>query len=115
MDPARTRLSAPASASEASLLGSWIMSNCPWVCKSCESPVYHTKTVTPGSFSIELLLWLLFCLPGLIYSCWRIATRAQLASSATAPMRIAHMRALNCDFFIEWLIPHLSAVARLQH
>jgi hypothetical protein len=46
-----------------------------WICKSCENTSKYANTVTPGSFIVELALWLLFCLPGLIYSCWRIGAR----------------------------------------
>jgi DNA-directed RNA polymerase subunit RPC12/RpoP len=44
------------------------------VCASCGSEV-RAMQITPGSFGTELLLWLLFLLPGLIYSIWRIAGR----------------------------------------
>lgn len=30
---------------------------------------------TPGSFAIELILWFFVCLPGLIYSIWRLASK----------------------------------------
>lgn len=32
------------------------------------------KAENPGSFAVEILLWLLFIIPGLIYSLWRIST-----------------------------------------
>jgi hypothetical protein len=32
----------------------------------------------PGSFVIELFLWLIFLLPGLIYSIWRVSTKHQV-------------------------------------
>jgi hypothetical protein len=35
----------------------------------------HARTVTRGSFGVELLLWLFFIVPGLIYSVWRLTTR----------------------------------------
>ena len=34
-----------------------------------------TKKLTKGSFIIELILWLLLILPGVIYSVWRLSTR----------------------------------------
>jgi ribosomal protein S27AE len=43
-------------------------------CGSVAIPVAHTK----GSFLIELLLWLCFLLPGIIYSAWRLNTRSQV-------------------------------------
>ena len=30
---------------------------------------------TPGSLLVELVLWLLFLLPGLVYSAWRLSSR----------------------------------------
>jgi hypothetical protein len=36
-------------------------------CGSEDTP----KTVTPGSFLIEVVLWFFFIVPGLIYSLWR--------------------------------------------
>lgn len=44
---------------------------------SCPECGYEGKpsTVTRGSFAIELILWLCYLLPGLIYSLWRLSTR----------------------------------------
>jgi len=45
-----------------------------WICTTCKyqgSPIKVTK----GSFLIELGLWFLFILPGLIYSLWRLSSR----------------------------------------
>lgn len=33
------------------------------------------RSVTKGSFAIELLLWLCFIIPGLLYSLWRLSSR----------------------------------------
>lgn len=44
------------------------------VCTECGSQV-RPKSITPGSMITELFCWLLFLLPGLIYSLWRIASR----------------------------------------
>lgn len=44
------------------------------VCKSCGT-IGNRKTMTPGSIGMELVLWLFFLLPGLIYSFWRHAGR----------------------------------------
>ena len=46
-----------------------ICSNCGYVGKS--------KSVTKGSTLIELFLWLLFIIPGLLYSLWRLSSRYQ--------------------------------------
>lgn len=36
-----------------------------------------SKTYTPGTFVVELVLWLCFLLPGLIYSLWRVSAKYQ--------------------------------------
>ena len=46
------------------------------VCTAC-GHVGATTKVTKGHFGLELLLWLCFLLPGLIYSVWRLTTRYQ--------------------------------------
>ena len=52
------------------------MSKKPYYCKACGT-VGAGKRVMPGSILIELALWLLFLLPGLIYSVWRHAATYQ--------------------------------------
>lgn len=44
------------------------------ICKDCGSQGKPIKKVA-GSFVIELILWLFFIVPGLIYSCWRVSNR----------------------------------------
>ncbi len=45
-----------------------------WFCLTCEQ-FGEPRRVTNGSFFIELILWLCFLVPGLIYSIWRLTTR----------------------------------------
>lgn len=47
-----------------------------WICKECgyAGPM---ETVTKGNFAIEVLLWICFFMPGLIYSIWRLTTRGR--------------------------------------
>jgi len=33
------------------------------------------KTVTRGSLFVEIILWLFFLVPGMIYSTWRLSSR----------------------------------------
>ena len=40
------------------------------ICTMC-GYVGYSKKITRGSFLMEVLLWLLFIFPGLIYSVWR--------------------------------------------
>ena len=43
------------------------------------------KRITKGSFFIELILWLCFLIPGLIYSIWRLTTITWGCPSCGAP------------------------------
>lgn len=49
-----------------------------------------TKRVTKGSILIEIVLWLAFLVPGVIYSLWRLTTRhdacASCGSTAVVPV-----------------------------
>ena len=44
----------------------------------------ETRSVTRGSILIEIVLWLAFLVPGLIYSIWRLTTRQQACSACGA-------------------------------
>jgi len=50
------------------------------ICRTCG---YHgpSETVTPGSFLIEVFLWLCLMLPGMLYSVWRLTNRHQACPS----------------------------------
>lgn len=51
-----------------------------WVCLRCETadrPYRRTK----GSILIEIVLWLCFIVPGLIYSIWRLTTKDDVCRS----------------------------------
>lgn len=45
-----------------------------FICKNC-GYVGSPKMMTKGSFLMELVLWILLIVPGIIYSIWRITTR----------------------------------------
>ncbi len=44
------------------------------VCTAC-GYVGEPKTITKGSMGVEIILWLCFLVPGLIYSVWRLSSR----------------------------------------
>lgn len=44
------------------------------VCKDCGT-VDEPKTVARGHMAVEVVLWLCFIVPGLIYSIWRLASK----------------------------------------
>jgi len=45
-----------------------------FACISCRH-VGRPKTYTKGSLGMEIVLWLLFIFPGIIYSVWRLTSR----------------------------------------
>jgi hypothetical protein len=51
-----------------------------WFCTQCHT-VCRPKYVTQGSFVLEVFLWLLFLIPGLIYSIWRITSKLRCCPS----------------------------------
>lgn len=61
------------------------------------------KPVTKGSILIEIILWLCFLIPGLIYSIWRSTTRTPSCPScggttmvpSDSPAAIAHKKQLQ--------------------
>ena len=55
-----------------------------YICSNCGyegNPVSYT----PGRFWMELLLWICFAIPGLIYSIWRLAGRKKVCPKCKAP------------------------------
>ena len=44
------------------------------ICPNC-GYVGQAKKVTKGSILIEIVLWLCFLIPGLIYSIWRLTSK----------------------------------------
>jgi hypothetical protein len=54
-----------------------------WVCTVCHT-ADHPKTRTKGSFFIEIVLWICFIIPGVLYSLWRMTTRAKVCRSCGA-------------------------------
>jgi hypothetical protein len=50
------------------------------VCTRCGT-IGRPKRYTPGTFGMELLLFLFFIIPGLIYGIWRIAARKDVCAA----------------------------------
>ena len=57
-------------------------------CQNCGSQG-KPKLYTKGSIFTEILLWLCFLLPGLIYSIWRVSSRFRGCPSCGAPNMIS--------------------------
>lgn len=58
------------------------------VCSRCGHHGY-TLGRTKGSAGVELLLWLCFILPGLIYSVWRLSSRRPVCTSCGSDSLVA--------------------------
>ena len=57
------------------------------ICSNCGNPGFP-KTIYNGAFWIEIILWCCFILPGIIYSCYRLATKYKGCPSCKAPNMI---------------------------
>lgn len=53
------------------------------ICSNCGT-IGKPKTLTKGSFFIELILWIFLIIPGIIYSIWRLTTRTKVCSFCKA-------------------------------
>lgn len=48
-----------------------------YICGNCGSDT-NAETKTPGSILIELVLYLFFIIPGIVYSLWRSSSRKKI-------------------------------------
>ena len=56
-------------------------------CQNCGS-VGKPKRTTKGSLLIEIILWLMMILPGVLYTVWRLTTRTKACPKCKAPNMI---------------------------
>jgi len=56
-----------------------------YVCTVCRSSFGSPKTVMPGSPHVELVLYGLLFVPGLLYSSYRLANRRKVCPKCGAP------------------------------
>ena len=47
-------------------------------CSACHTVIKKPKKHTKGSFLIEVILWISFIIPGLIYTIWRVSSRSNV-------------------------------------
>ena len=71
-----------------------------WICKECgyAGPM---KMVTEGSFMIEVILWLCFLSPGLIYSLWRSSTKRRRCPECKSPSLVPTDSPVGSKLFAE--------------
>ena len=53
------------------------------ICSSCGTKG-SAKNETRGSIFIEIILWICFIIPGVIYSIWRLTTKAKVCRSCNS-------------------------------
>ncbi len=53
-------------------------------CKNCGSKGIPINN-TPGSFFIEVVLWLFLIIPGIIYTLWRLTSRKKVCPHCKSP------------------------------
>jgi hypothetical protein len=58
-----------------------------YVCTNCGYRGFPKKVVK-GSFIIEVILWLAFFIPGLIYSIWRLTSKYNACPKCLQPTMI---------------------------
>ena len=49
-----------------------------YICTTCGTINNKPQKLTKGSMGIEVILWLMFLVPGMLYSIWRLSGRDQL-------------------------------------
>lgn len=49
-----------------------------YICTTCGTVNNKPQKLTKGSMGIEVILWLMFLVPGILYSIWRLSGRDQL-------------------------------------
>lgn len=55
------------------------------ICPACGTQTDAAMTKTKGSTGIELILWLCFIIPGLIYSIWRMNSKYDVCPACKQP------------------------------
>lgn len=54
------------------------------ICERC-GQMGKGRNVAPGSFLIEAILWIAFCVPGMIYSAWRVKAARRQCEACGSP------------------------------
>ena len=57
-----------------------------YLCTTCGGS--RTRIETPGSIFIEIVLWLVFIVPGLVYSLWRFTSSRRVCADCGSPRLI---------------------------
>ena len=88
-------------------------------CRACGAVGSSTKR-TKGSFALEIVAWLLFLIPGVIYSLWRLSSKQRVCRTcgspdiipADAPVAVATLAASGRPAAVEEAV---NAAAEARH
>lgn len=58
------------------------------ICTQCGAMASTGRKVTKGSFFVEIVLWLMMILPGVLYTVWRLTSRATVCRTCGQPTLI---------------------------
>ncbi len=59
-----------------------------YICRACWL-IATPKDATKGSFFIEIALWCLFIIPGIVYSVWKYITKEKVCPVCSSPAVIS--------------------------
>lgn len=65
-----------------------VASSARYLCTSCGIQSDRGAKVTKGNFFIEVILWLCFLVPGIIYTIWRLTTKQVVCQACGKPTLI---------------------------
>jgi len=71
-----------------------------YLCTQC-GHVGEPRWHTPGNILLELLCWLFFCLPGLLYSVWRASARKRVCAKC-ASINVIPMDSPNAKMILQY-------------
>lgn len=81
------------------------------ICKDCGTAGKPTR-ITKGSTAMELILWLCFIVPGLIYSVWRLSSRYDACRSCRSISLVPLNSPIGRKLAQDYAIPLVDVAAR---
>lgn len=79
-----------------------------FICSSCGF-VGNPRTFVKGNFGIEVILWLLFLVPGLIYTIWRLTTKQSACPQCKKPTMIPVASPVGQELALKYNTPEIRS------
>lgn len=79
-----------------------------YICERCGEVNATRKSVVRGSFIIEILLWCMLIVPGLIYTIWRNTTRSKVCRDCGG--QVFPIRSPSGRLLAQQFNPHVTVV-----